>query len=115
MSIESENIYEEVKEILEGCIRCGKCNEGCPVFKIVREEPYSPRGFISLFDEKIFDKIVYNCTLCKSCEVKCPLNLKICDAILKARKVLVGLGRDNEKNKEMIKNLVKSGNVYGVV
>jgi len=97
MSLESENIHEEVKEILEGCIMCGKCNANCPVFKIVREEPYSPRGFVSLFNEKIFDKRVYDCTLCKSCEVKCPLDIKICDAILKVREVLVNQKKDNKK------------------
>jgi len=115
MTIESDNNYEEIKEILDGCIMCGMCNASCPVFKIAREEHHSPRGFVSLFNEKIFDKIVYDCTLCKSCEVKCPLNLKICDAIVKAREVLVNQKKEMEKNKDMIRNLEKTGNVFGVI
>lgn len=114
MSIESENAREEIKEIVEKCIKCGRCNLLCPVLKVMREEQYSPRGQMIMLEDGYFDKIVYNCTLCKACEKQCPLNLKLCDAIIKARQVLVGQKKEIPENKEMIKNLDKIGNEFGI-
>ena len=44
MTIETDNATEEIKEIVEKCIKCGRCKNLCPVFKVMREEQYSPRG-----------------------------------------------------------------------
>jgi len=114
MSIETDNAKEEIKEIVEKCIKCGRCNLLCPVLKVMREEQYSPRGQIIMLDNGNFEKIIYNCTLCKACEKQCPLNLKLCDAIIKARQVLVEQKKEINENKEMAKNLDKIGNIYGI-
>jgi Fe-S oxidoreductase len=114
MTIESDNAKEGIKEIVEKCIRCGKCKLLCPVFKVIREEHYSPRGQAILLDNDNFEKIIYDCTLCKACEQKCPLNLKLCDAFIRARQVLVGQKKESPENKEMIKNLEKEGNEFGI-
>lgn len=111
--IEAENLINEIQEILEPCVKCGMCKSLCPVFKILREEAYSPRGHAILLNEKIIEKIVFECNLCKACEEKCPLNLKICDAIKKAREVLVLKGKELSQNKEMIENIRKTGNPFG--
>ncbi len=89
MTIESDNAKEEIKEIVEKCFKCGLCKPLCPVFKIMREEQFSPRGRAMVLDKAYIDKIVYDCTLCGVCEEKCPLDLKLCEAFIKARKVLV--------------------------
>jgi Fe-S oxidoreductase len=115
MSVESENAREEIKEITEKCIRCGLCKPNCPVFRIMREEQYSPRGIIAMLDNNYFEKIVYDCNLCKACEVQCPVKLKLCDAFIKARIILVSQRREIPENREMIKNLNKSGNIFGIV
>jgi glycolate oxidase iron-sulfur subunit len=114
MTVESDNAREEARDIVEKCIRCGKCKVLCPVFKIIREEQQSPRGRAILLDNNHFDKFVYNCTLCRACENKCPLGIKLCNAFIKARKVLVGQKKEIEANKEIIKNLQKTGNIYGI-
>lgn len=114
MAIEIDNAKEEIKEIVEKCIRCGMCNQKCPVLRVMREEWHSPRGFVVLLDSGVFEKIIYDCTLCKACEMSCPLDLKLCSAFIKARGVLVSSGKGLDKNKEMIKNLEKRGNVFGV-
>ncbi|MBM3234453.1 (Fe-S)-binding protein [Candidatus Pacearchaeota archaeon] len=108
-----ENPSEEVEEIVSKCIKCGMCKSLCPVFKIMREETLSPRGKAIILDKKVYDKIIYECSLCKACEEKCPLNLKLCDALKKARKVLVESGKETRENKEMIKNVIKEGNPFG--
>jgi len=90
------------------------CKQLCPVLRIMREEQFSPRGKAIILDNQFFEKIVYDCTLCKACEVKCPLNLKLCDAFVKARKVLVANEKELPANEDMIKNLNKTGNIFGI-
>lgn len=115
MGVEEFNAKEEIKEIVERCIRCGMCNSHCPVLRIVREEQVSPRGRAIVLDHDIIEKSVYQCTLCKACEEKCPLDIKLCDAFIKSRQVLVFKDKENQGFKEMIDNLKKKGNVFGVV
>jgi len=113
MSVESDNAKEEIREIVEKCFKCGLCKELCPVLKVMREERYSPRGKAIILENEGFEKIVYECNLCKACEQSCPLDLKLCEAFIKARKVLVLNKKEVAENKEMIKNLDKTGNIYG--
>lgn len=113
MSIEIDNAKEEIREIVERCFKCGLCKNLCPVFKIMREEQYSPRGKAIILNNEDYEKIVYSCSLCKACEKQCPLNLKLCDAFINARKILVSEGKDLLENKEIIKNLNKTGNIFG--
>ncbi|MFH1501235.1 MAG: 4Fe-4S dicluster domain-containing protein [archaeon] len=113
MAIESENAKEEIKEIVSKCSRCGMCKAICPVFKIIREESVGPRGKAILLDNKVYDKILYECTLCKGCEEFCAQNIELCSAIRKGRKVLVEKDQDTEAGKEMIENIRKHGNPFG--
>ena len=113
MTIEEDNAKEEIKEIVEKCIKCGLCRNLCPVLRVMRTEQYSPRGKAIILNKGFVDKIVYDCTLCKSCEKQCPLNLKLCTAFIKARKILVEQKKEVDENKEMIENLEKTGNVFG--
>ncbi|MFH1359137.1 MAG: (Fe-S)-binding protein [archaeon] len=96
MGVEEYNAKEEIKEIVEKCIRCGMCNSHCPVLRVMRQENVSPRGRTVILDHDFIEKSVYDCTLCKACEKKCPLNLKLCEAFIKARQVLVFQGKGPE-------------------
>jgi fumarate reductase (CoM/CoB) subunit B len=111
--VEINNLQEEIDEILGKCIKCGMCKSLCPVFSILREEAYSPRGKAILLSEKVLDKIVFQCNLCKACEEKCPLKIKVWDAVRKSREILVLKGKELEGNKEMIKNIRGTGNPFG--
>ena len=112
MKIELNNAKEEAIEALEKCTRCGLCKELCPVFRALREEQTSPRGHAILISNKIFEKIIFDCTLCKACEEKCPFNLEICKAIKKARQVLAIKGREHEEYKKMLKKIMNKENPY---
>jgi heterodisulfide reductase subunit C len=61
-----------------------------------------------------FEKAVYECTLCKACETKCPMNVEICKAIKNARKILVAQGKEPTETKKIIENIQKTGNIYGI-
>jgi len=104
---------EEASEIFSSCVRCGMCKALCPVFKVLKEEGVSARGKGILLSEKIMDKILFECTLCRACEKECPLDIKICDAVLKGREAMVLRGKGLKGNEEMIENVRKSGNPFG--
>ena len=111
--VEANNLLEEASEIFENCIQCGMCKSICPVFKILKEECVSARGQGILLSSKILDKVLFECTLCKACEEKCPLNIKVCDAIRKGREAAVLKGKGLKSNEEMIANIRKTGNPFG--
>ncbi|MEK6871629.1 MAG: (Fe-S)-binding protein [Nanoarchaeota archaeon] len=114
MGIQEHNLKQEIKEITEKCNQCGRCNNFCPVLRDVRKEQFSPRGMTVMLEQGFFEKIVYKCTLCKACEENCPIELKLCDAFTKARKILVSQRQEFKENKEMIKNFEKTGNPFGI-
>ncbi len=105
MKIEIENLKEEIKETTSKCLNCGMCNGVCPVLRKIRKEWNSPRGFCILFNEDIFEKLIYNCTLCKACEDNCPMKLNLCETFIKARKILVEKDNENERVKNIIEKL----------
>ena len=111
--IESANLMEEASGIFEGCISCGMCKAICPVFKVLKEEAVSPRGKAIIISDKVMDKIVFECSLCKGCEQKCPLGIKVCDAVRKVREAMVLKGKGLKSNEEMIENIRKFGNPFG--
>ena len=113
--IEVNNLLEDISGEFEKCIKCGMCKNLCPVFKILREESVSPRGKSIMLSEKELSEIVFKCNLCKACEEKCPLGLKICDKIVKAREAMVLSGKELKQNKEMIENVRKYSNPVGEV
>jgi Fe-S oxidoreductase len=112
-NVELENLIEEIGELLHPCIKCGMCKSLCPVFKILKLEEVSPRGHSIMLNEKKLNELVFQCTLCKACEEKCPLNLKICDAMKNAREVLVLQEKELKTNKEMVKNIRETGSPFG--
>jgi len=110
--IEINNAKEEVIEIAETCIRCGLCKELCPVFRALRQEDQGPRGKMILFGNKVFEKEVFDCSLCGACEKKCPLNIPICKAIKKARQVLNLRGKEQKPNKDMLEKINQNKNPF---
>jgi len=112
VNIEEKNIKEDIIEILEKCNTCGLCKELCPVFRVLREEQTSPRGQAILLSNKVFSDLVYECTLCKLCEVKCPFNIQICRAMKRARQILAIKGEDKEELKKISKKVENKENAY---
>lgn len=113
MTIGSDNAREEIKEIVEKCIKCGLCKQIDAVFKVMREEQFSPRGKAIMLDQEAYDKTVYQDTLSGACEKICPLNIKMHEAVIKARKVLAEEKKAPEETKEIIENIEKTGNIFG--
>lgn len=111
--VDMENLRIEIREILEPCIKCGMCKSICPVFQELKEEYFSPRGRTILLQDEVLDKIIFKCNLCKACEKRCPLKVKVWEATRKARELMVLKGKELSENKEMIKNIRETGNPFG--
>ena len=111
--ISAANLMEEASEVFDSCVQCGMCKSLCPVFKILKEERVSARGEGIVLSEKVMDKILFECTLCKACEERCPLNIKVCEAVRKGREAMVLKGKGLKSNEEMIENVRKCGNPFG--
>jgi len=105
---EKNNELENAKD----CYLCGMCKSSCPVYEILLNERYSPRGKAILLKANEEDKTFYLCTLCGNCITKCPakVDLKLREHRQKLVKQLT-----TKANKKMIENLRRHGNPYGDV
>lgn len=93
------------------CIACGLCREACPVFAILRQEQISPRGLALLEDQNIGSTVFYQCTLCRSCRVVCPVGHDPNGEEI--RSGLTTQGVETEANRQMIANIRACGNPFG--
>jgi heterodisulfide reductase subunit D len=81
-----EDIIQETKTYY--CLECGKCTSVCPV---ARYDPsFSPRQMIEnallgFGDELLFDKELFSCLGCYTCQQKCPSDIDFPVFVRKAR------------------------------
>ncbi len=94
------------------CNECGLCKENCPVFRALKRESVSPRGFAILQKKEVYDKIIFLCSLCGNCKHACPYGVDL--DLLKFRQKVLEKGVESSANKKVINNLRSSGNPYGV-
>ena len=60
------------------CILCGKCKKSCPAYTVYREELFSPRGKMLLYDEKVDENSVdFKCLFCGNCITNCPFDIDV--------------------------------------
>jgi Fe-S oxidoreductase len=111
--IEANNLLEEVEEILGPCMMCGLCRHASPEFWASKGEHLTARGRALLMRDKSIDSSWYESVLSGSCEVVCPIGVKLNDAVRKVRGALVLRGIETEENKKMIARLREGKNPYG--
>ncbi|MHA1264407.1 MAG: FAD-linked oxidase C-terminal domain-containing protein [Candidatus Helarchaeota archaeon] len=87
------------KILIFNCMRCGFCSVICPSKAFYKSEAYSPRGRLSILngliygelnlnEHRLIQKILYACTLCGHCRIKCPSGVETNDIFEKARERL---------------------------
>ncbi len=122
----------QYNDTIHRCFRCGYCKfpvdwsdvNNCPPYARFRMETYSCGGRLWLtrawlngqlaWTEHLAE-ILYACTLCRNCEVKCPLsfNVDITNMVVAAREEMVAGGRLPSKVKSFLENIEIYGNPYG--
>jgi len=95
------------------CNECGLCRENCPVFRVVKRESVSPRGFAVLTQKQKFDKIMYVCSLCNNCKTVCPYGVDL--KLNEMREYVLANGGETAALKSLMENLRNTGNPFGVV
>ena len=89
-----DSIKKSLLEEAAKCVRCGACKSACPTFDVLRREPSSPRGRVSLIEARLrgvegmkdaYVKHIKECTLCGSCLSACPKGVNVPQLVLGAR------------------------------
>jgi Fe-S oxidoreductase len=120
-------------DTIHRCFRCGYCKfpvnwadvNNCPAYARFRMETYSCGGRLWLtrawLSEEIdwtdhLAHIMFSCTACKNCEIKCPLrfNVDILNMITAAKGEMVERGMLPANVKEFLNNIQLHGNPYGM-
>ena len=87
------------------CMRCGFCLATCPSRIHYKNEPYSPRGRLSILNGLVYGDLDLNelvvdifqqCTLCGLCMVKCPSGVPTIDIFEKVREIIHKGGKAHE-------------------
>lgn len=89
-----DSIKKSLLEEAAKCVKCGACKSACPTFDVLRREPSSPRGRVSLIEARLrgvegmkdaYVKHIKECTLCGSCLSACPKGVNVPELVLGAR------------------------------
>jgi glycolate oxidase len=103
------------------CTMCGYCKNVCPTFVDLMWDPPSSRGRIVLSygmlekELEVDDSVVsalYQCTLCRDCNRRCPSKVKVPDIVRAARADLVEAGFAYDSHKAFIENIKETGNIF---
>lgn len=106
-------LHSPVLRPMLACLHCGRCNDVCPVFQTVGEEPYNNvfTGPVAnvllpyLESEESEQHIPFACTLCGRCEEACPLDLPLRDMIVSSRQHLFSAGTLDKKERHSLTTL----------
>jgi len=104
------------------CTMCGYCKNVCPTFVNLLWDPPSGRGRMVLsygilekeleIDDSVV-KAIFQCTLCRDCNRRCPSKVKVPDVVRAARADLVEKGFAYPAHIEFISKIKKTGNIWG--
>ena len=84
----------DVGEKVRSCLQCGTCTASCPV---ARFTGLSPREIVRLVlsggeAEVLRPEVLYYCSACYSCAVRCPMGIRLTELINLLRDVMVKKG-----------------------
>ncbi|MFH1151495.1 MAG: (Fe-S)-binding protein [Actinomycetota bacterium] len=85
----------EVGEKVRSCLQCGTCTASCPV---ARYTELSPREIVRLVliggeEELLRPEVVYYCSACYSCAVRCPMGVRLTELVNLLRDLMVNRGK----------------------
>lgn len=84
----------EVGDKVRSCLQCGTCTASCPV---ARYSALSPREIVRLLlfggeEELLRPEVVYYCSACYSCAVRCPMGVRLTELVNLLRDMMVRRG-----------------------
>ncbi|MBD3254225.1 MAG: 4Fe-4S dicluster domain-containing protein [Candidatus Lokiarchaeota archaeon] len=120
----SEKLKNYAKsDIIKKCSNCSMCRDVCPIYQIIKKERSYPGGKFRVFrtfvEENLkikekFVEIMALCSMCKHCEVVCPLDFSFTEILEELRKEIVTKSNKPYKTQEDFASKVqKDKNPYG--
>ena len=81
------------------CVECGKCTASCPVAR--RDPEFSPRFIVEESLENMHTEIetgqqLWDCLTCRTCEERCPYNVRFSEFVRDSRVEAHSLGLDGK-------------------
>ncbi|KJS82708.1 MAG: hypothetical protein JM58_14075 [Peptococcaceae bacterium BICA1-8] len=89
---------DKAKAEIAKCMKCGNCQEVCPIYLEEKKEGAVARGKIKLVEAVLKGDLEYTdgfadklalCLTCKACNAKCPCGVKVDEIILSTRSAIV--------------------------
>jgi len=118
MSAEAERLAYILRDPLFPCIQCGKCTGGCPISTIsshfnIRRLLYE---ILNSEGEDIArqKEMIWDCTTCTTCVIRCPKKVDPADLIISMRSVLVEDGQVPPKIRDVLKSISIRGNPWNI-
>ena len=118
MSEEAERLAYILRDPLFPCIQCGKCTGSCPISVIsphfnIRKLLYE---ILNSEGEAIAKKkeMLWDCSTCTTCVVRCPKAVDPADLIISMRSVLVEDGQVPPKIRDVLKSISIRGNPWNI-
>lgn len=111
----------EFKQALT-CLRCGACLNVCPVFRelsgLIWGYVYCGgigaiwTSFVHGLDKAA--SLAFTCLTCGRCKIVCPMEIDIPEMIIRLRRKLIEIGYTPASIENMVKNIERYGNPYGI-
>ena len=105
----------EIGEKVRSCLQCGTCTASCPS---ARFSERSPRELVRLIltggeEEIMRPDVLYYCSACYSCQVRCPMGIRLTELVNLLRDVMVERGEGPlPEQKEMVKSVENYDNPW---
>ena len=120
-------MFDSLKEIeteIYRCLKCGECQEVCPVYQDIGNESFVARGKIRLMRAVMREEIeltpgvqerLNRCLNCNACLSRCPAGINTDELIFNARCDMRSVGIPVPENLEGVrKNIMEHGNPFGL-
>jgi len=108
-------LKEKVEDIVK-CMKCGNCQETCPVYVITKKEARVARGRIRLIKAVMNNEIeltdgvqesLLTCLQCDACRVTCPPGVPVNDLLLEAKAAMIKQGKMLPENQNRVRVSIK--------
>ncbi|SFR00327.1 (Fe-S)-binding protein [Desulfoscipio geothermicus] len=121
---EAITYFDEVREIVQEmggqditlCKQCGLCSGSCPWGRMEKESPFSIRQMIYMgrlgLEGFESDDVLYACTTCGQCVVRCPRGVKIIDVVRAMRSVVCETGGIPKNLKAVLGSINSNSNPW---
>jgi glycolate oxidase iron-sulfur subunit len=121
---ETMALMRELDDALSRCMRCGFCQEVCPVYGQTFREADVARGKLALLqdlgreltrDARAVDERLNRCLLCTSCESICPPGVGTAEIFLRARAAIAAYRGLGELKKAVFRLVLPHPRLFGLL